>query len=150
MKDVAEFPSSLHFTAWKIGAWPVLLTGTQTTMSLGRIISSLSDFCRRLRGRCEFHHNAAESSSEAELGGAKNAKLRRNRLRRQSRTSNGIAAKCELRGRPAKKKYFFNPPALRKNTGASPADLGYRPISPMDRCRGSRREKARSLLYEEL
>ena len=35
MEDVAEFPSSLHLAAWKIGAWPVLLTGTQTTTSLG-------------------------------------------------------------------------------------------------------------------
>ena len=35
MKDMARIPSSLRLTAWKLGAWPALFTGTQTAMSLG-------------------------------------------------------------------------------------------------------------------
>ena len=35
IKDLAEFPSSLHHAAWKIGALPAHMTGTQTAMSLG-------------------------------------------------------------------------------------------------------------------
>ena len=71
MKDMAEFSSSLHPTAWKIRAWPALLTGTQTTMILGWIALSLFSFCRDLPERCELHHNVNESSSEEELGDAK-------------------------------------------------------------------------------
>ena len=40
------FPSSLHLTAWEIGACPVLFAGTQTTMSLGWSINYLRSFCR--------------------------------------------------------------------------------------------------------
>ena len=66
IKDLAQFPSSLHLTAWKLGAWPVLMTGTQTTMSLGWIIRYLFDFARAFPGRCEFHRTAGSSSSEEE------------------------------------------------------------------------------------
>ena len=66
IKDLARFPSSLHLAAWKLGAWPVLMTGTQTTMSLGWIIRYLFDFARALPGRCEFRRTACLSSSEEE------------------------------------------------------------------------------------
>ena len=68
MKDMADFPPSLHLAAWKIGAWRVLMTGTQTTMSLGWILRYLFDFRQSLPERCKFHHNVAESSSGEELG----------------------------------------------------------------------------------
>ena len=32
VRDIDQFPSSLHLAAWKLGAWPVLMTGTQTTI----------------------------------------------------------------------------------------------------------------------
>ena len=35
MEDMARIPSSLRLTAWRLGAWPALFTGTQTAMSLG-------------------------------------------------------------------------------------------------------------------
>ena len=66
VKDVNQFPSSLHLTAWKLGAWPVLLTGTQTTMSLGWMSRYLFDFQRALPSRCEFHRTLASTSSEEE------------------------------------------------------------------------------------
>ena len=75
MKDVAEFPSRLHLAASKIGAWPALMTGAQTTMSLGWIIRYLFDFYRALLEQCEFHHIAEGSSSEEELGEAKKRKI---------------------------------------------------------------------------
>ena len=40
------------------------MTGTQTTMILGRIIRYLFDFARALPERCELHHAAEESSAE--------------------------------------------------------------------------------------
>ena len=75
MKDVAGFPPSLHLAAWKIGAWPALMTGAQTTMSLGWIIRYLFDLYRALPEQCEFHHIAEDSSSEEELGEAKKRKI---------------------------------------------------------------------------
>ena len=75
MNDMKEFPSSLHLAAWKLGAWPALLTGTQTAMSLGWIARHLSSFCRALPERCEIRHNMSESLSEEDLGGAENRKL---------------------------------------------------------------------------
>ena len=72
---MAEFPSSLHLAAWKIGAWPALMTGTHTTMSLGWIIRYFFDFYRALPEQCEFHHTAEESSSEEELCEAKKHKI---------------------------------------------------------------------------
>ena len=72
---MAEFPSSLHLAAWKIGAWPALVTGALTTMSLGWILRFLFDFCQALPGRCEFRHNVAESSSGEELGESKKRKV---------------------------------------------------------------------------
>ena len=75
MKDMADFPASLHLAAWKIGAWPALMSATQTTMSLGWIIRYLFDFCRALPERCEFHHDVAESSSEEEIGASKKRKV---------------------------------------------------------------------------
>ena len=75
MKDMAEFPASLHPTAWKIRAWPAPLTGTQTAMILGWIVRYLPSFCRDLPERREIHHNASESSSEGELGDAKKRRV---------------------------------------------------------------------------
>ena len=66
IKDLAQFPSSLHLTAWKLGAWPVLMTGTQTTISLGWVIRYLFDFARALPYRCEFHRALGSSSSDEE------------------------------------------------------------------------------------
>ena len=66
VRDIDQFPSSLHLTAWKLGAWPVLLTGTQTTMSLGWVARYLFDFQRALPDRCEFHRTLAATSSEEE------------------------------------------------------------------------------------
>ena len=66
VRDIDQFPSSLHLTAWKLGAWPVLLTGTQTTMSLGWVTRYLFDFQRALPDRCEFHRTLAATSSEEE------------------------------------------------------------------------------------
>ena len=39
--DIRSFPSSLHFLAWKIGAWHVKLVCTPTAMSLGWFASYL-------------------------------------------------------------------------------------------------------------
>ena len=75
IKDLAKFPSSLHLAAWEIGAWPMLITGTQTAMSLGRIIRYLFDFARALPDRCEFHHAAESSSSEEDEDQAKKRKI---------------------------------------------------------------------------
>ena len=75
IKDLSEFPSSLHLAAWEIGAWPVLATGTQTAMSLGWIIRYLFDFARAMPARCEFHHAAEASSSEEEEEQAKKRKI---------------------------------------------------------------------------
>ena len=75
IKDLSEFPSSLHLTAWKIGAWPVLMTGTQTAMSFGRILRYLFDSARAMPDRCEFHHAVEASSSEEEEDQAKNRKI---------------------------------------------------------------------------
>ena len=47
------------------------MTGAQATMSLGWFIRYLFDFCRALPERCGFRRNAAESSSEEELGESK-------------------------------------------------------------------------------
>ena len=66
IRDLAEFPSSLHLAAWKLGAWPILMTGAQTTISLGWVIRYLFDFARALPDRCEFHRTPASSSSEDE------------------------------------------------------------------------------------
>ena len=66
IRDLAQFPSSLHLTAWKLGAWPVLMTGAQTTISLGWVTRYLFDFARALPGRCEFHRTLAASSTEDE------------------------------------------------------------------------------------
>ena len=65
IEDLNNFPSSLHLAAWKIGAWPALLTGTQTAMSLGWAMRYLYDFARAMPDRCDFHH-AVESSSSGE------------------------------------------------------------------------------------
>ena len=72
---MAEFPPSLHLAAWKLAAWPALSTGTQTAMSLGCVIRYLLSSCRALPERCEFHHNASESSSKEELGEAKKRRV---------------------------------------------------------------------------
>ena len=66
IKDLAQFPCSLHLTAWKLGAWPVLMTGAQTTLSLGWVIRYLFDFARALPNRCEFHRMSVSSSAEEE------------------------------------------------------------------------------------
>ena len=66
VRDVDQFPSSLHLTAWKLGAWPILLVGTQTTMSLGWVLRYLYDFQRALPDRCEDHRTLAATSSEEE------------------------------------------------------------------------------------
>ena len=70
-----EFPSSLHLAAWKLGARPTLIAGTQTIMGLGWIIDYVFSFRRALRERCEIHHEVATTSSEEELGEAKKLKL---------------------------------------------------------------------------
>ena len=75
MKDMKEFLSSLHLTAWKLGAWPALFSGAQAAISLGWVINFFFSFCRALPERCEIHHNALGSSSEEELGQAKKRKL---------------------------------------------------------------------------
>ena len=80
------------------------MTGAQTTMSLGWIIRYLFDFFRALPEQCEFHHIAEDSSSEEELGEAKNARLNRIKLRKKDQTSNEEAAQCELSGRSVSKK----------------------------------------------
>ena len=64
--DLKQFTSSLHLAARKIGAWPVLMAGTQTSMSFGWIIRYLYDFTRALPTHCEFHHAVGSSSSEME------------------------------------------------------------------------------------
>ena len=66
IKDLAQFPSSLHLAAWKLGAWPALMAGAQTTISLGWVIRYLFDFARALPGRCEFHRTLGSSSSGEE------------------------------------------------------------------------------------
>ena len=83
MKDMAECPSSLHLAASKIGAWPALTTGAQTTMSLGWIIRYLFDFFRALPEQCEFHHIAEDSSSEEELGEAKKRKIEQDQSQKE-------------------------------------------------------------------
>ena len=75
IRDLSQFPSSLCLAAWKIGAWPVLMTGTQTTMSLGWIIRYLFDFARAMPGRCEFHHAAEARFSGEEVDQAKKRKI---------------------------------------------------------------------------
>ena len=66
VRDLDQSPPSLHLTAWKLGASPVLMTGAQTTISLGWVIRYLFDFARALPDRCEFHRTLASSSSEDE------------------------------------------------------------------------------------
>ena len=83
IKDLAQFPSSLHLAAWKLGAWPTPMPGTQTTMSLGWIIRHLFDFARALPERCEFHHAVEGSSSEEEMEDAKKRKVDQNQLQEE-------------------------------------------------------------------
>ena len=66
IKDLSSFSSSLHLTAWKLGAWPVHMTGTQTTMSLGWIIRYLFDFALALPKSSEFFLGGANSSSDSD------------------------------------------------------------------------------------
>ena len=54
LKDLKNFPPCLHLAAWKIGDWPVLMAGAQTTMSLGWIISYSHSFRRGLPQTCEY------------------------------------------------------------------------------------------------
>ena len=75
IRDLSQFPSSLCLAAWKIGAWPALMTGTQTTMSLGWITRYLFDFARAMPERCEFHHAVEASSSGEEEEQAKKRKI---------------------------------------------------------------------------
>ena len=75
IKDLSNFPSSLHLAAWKIGAWPVLMTGAQTAMSLGWVMRYLYDFARALPDRCEFHHAVEPSSSGEEPEDPKKRKI---------------------------------------------------------------------------
>ena len=65
-KDLASFPSSLHLTAWKLGAWPVHMNGTQTTMSLGWIIRYLFDFALALPKSSEYLRGAGLGSSDTD------------------------------------------------------------------------------------
>ena len=65
-EDLKHFPSSLHLTAWKLGAWPVHMTGTQTTMSLGWIIRYLFDFALALPKSSEHFYGAGISSSDSD------------------------------------------------------------------------------------
>ena len=44
----------------------MLMTGTQTTISLGWVVRYLFDFTRALPDRCEFHRMLGSSSSEEE------------------------------------------------------------------------------------
>ena len=44
----------------------MLMTGTQTTISLGWVIRYLFDFARALPDRCEFHRTLGSSSSDEE------------------------------------------------------------------------------------
>ena len=83
IKDTAEFPSSLHLTAWKLGDWPALTTGAQTTVSLGWIFRYLFDFARALPERCKLHHAVEESSSKEEMEDAKKRKIDQNQLQEE-------------------------------------------------------------------
>ena len=65
-EDLKHFPSSLHLTAWKLGSWPVHMTGTQTTMSLGWIIRYLFDFALALPKSPEPFYGAGISSSDSD------------------------------------------------------------------------------------
>ena len=65
-KDLTHFTSSLHLTAWKLGAWPVHMTGTQTTMSLGWIIRYLFDFALALPRNSEYFSRPITSSSDSD------------------------------------------------------------------------------------
>ena len=75
IKDLRASPSSLHLTTWELGAWPVLLAGTQTAMILGRIINYLYSFCRVFPQSCEFHREREASSLGDEEADAKKRKL---------------------------------------------------------------------------
>ena len=96
IKDLKDFPSSFHLAAWKEGAWPVLMTGTQTTMSLGWIIRYLFDFARALPEHCELHHAAEESSTEEDEAEeeAKKRKIDQDPLQEQG--SQGKATSFEM------------------------------------------------------
>ena len=75
LKDLKVFRASLHLTAWKLGAWPVLLAWAQTTMSSGWIANYLYSSCRAPPEKCEFHLDKEKSSSDNEEAEAKKRKL---------------------------------------------------------------------------
>ena len=45
---MAIFQASSHLVAWRLGAWPVRLVGTQPEMSLGLAINSFLSFAAQL------------------------------------------------------------------------------------------------------
>ena len=53
----------------------MLMTGTQTAMSLEWIIRYLLDFARAMPGCCEFHHAAEAGFSGEEVDQAKKRKI---------------------------------------------------------------------------
>ena len=71
-----SFPPIIHLTDWEIGACPVLLAGTQTALSWGRIINYLYSFCRTFPQSCEFRREREPSSSDGEEAKAKKRKLK--------------------------------------------------------------------------
>ena len=75
LKDMKDFPSSLHLTAWQLGARPVLLAGTQTAMSFGWVANYLSSFCRAFPQKCELRRGIESSSSDEQEIEAKKRKL---------------------------------------------------------------------------
>ena len=63
LKDMKDFPSILHLTAWKLEAWSVLPAGTQTAMSLGWIANYLCSSCRAFPQGCELRRSTGSSCS---------------------------------------------------------------------------------------
>ena len=48
LRDLRQFPSSLHLLAYRLGAWEVRLQGTQTAMSAAWILSYLFSFATKI------------------------------------------------------------------------------------------------------
>ena len=73
-RDMADFPSSLHLLAWRIGAWPMKLTGTLTEMPLGWAINYLLGVVAKIPPQLQ-NDPQQEASSSAKRFRADDSKL---------------------------------------------------------------------------
>ena len=48
LRDLMDFKSGLQLSAWKLGAWPVKMLGTQSDLSLAWIVNYLFSFAAQI------------------------------------------------------------------------------------------------------